>query len=102
MAFFKEPVVRLFLRALVAAGVAFATKFLVVDPSGGHISYQSSALTAALVGGILAFCETFTPLNQLVGLFAGGQQATVVPPADPIEPPGDTTEAPVVVKAKRG
>lgn len=99
MAFFKEPVVRLFLRALVAAGVAFATKFLVVDPSGGHISYQSSALTAALVGGLLAFCETFTPLNQLVGLFAGGQQTT--PPADPIEPPGDTTEAPAV-KAKRG
>lgn len=93
MSFFDKPEVRLFLRALIAAGMAFATKFLVIDPSGGHISYQSSALNAALVGGLLAFAETFTPLNQLVGLFARGGAATAVAaPAAPIEPPGDTTE----------
>lgn len=84
--FFAEPVVRLFLRALLAAAAAFATKFLVIDASGGHVSYQSSALTAALVGALLAFAEVFTPLNNIVGVLKLTSRQ-VNPPAAPIEPP---------------
>lgn len=80
-AFFGEPVVRLFLRALVAGGVAFASKFLVFDPSGAHISYQSAALTSALVGGLLAFSEVFTPLNSIVGVLKPPIVAPAKPPA---------------------
>lgn len=87
--FFQEPVVRLFLRALLAGAVAFAMKF--VD-SSGHVTYSAAALHAAIVGGGLAFAEVFTPLNKLVGLFAAATQVEA-PPA-PIEPPGDITEAP--------
>lgn len=83
-AFFAEPVVRLFLRALLAAGVAFAMKF--VDVSG-HITYSSAALHAAIVGAGLAFAEVFTPLNSLVGLFKGDLANVVPAPPAPIEPP---------------
>jgi hypothetical protein len=90
--FFAEPVVRLFLRALLAAGIAFATKY--VDKSG-NIANNQAALSAALVGAGLAFAEVFTPLNQLVGVFKGaGAQPVADAPPDPIEPPGDTTEPP--------
>jgi hypothetical protein len=86
--FFAQPEVRLFLRAILAGAVAFAMKF--VD-SAGHVNYSSAGLHAAIVAGALSFGEIFTPLNSLVGLF---QQGQVSGSAAPIEPPGDTTEAP--------
>lgn len=67
--FFSEPEVRLFLRALLVAAVTFASKFVVIDPSGIHVSYQAAFLGAALSGAVLAFAEIFTPLNNLVGVF---------------------------------
>jgi hypothetical protein len=91
--FFAEPVVRLFLRALLVAGVAFSSKFFLIDPTGQHITYQTAALGAAAISAALAFAETFTPLNGLVGLFKQLDSAAIAAPAAPIEPPGDTTEA---------
>jgi hypothetical protein len=87
--FFSEPTVRLFLRALLVAGVTFATKF--VDTSG-HVTYSAAAVHAALVGAGLAFAEVFTPLNSLVGVFKGGstvtpKQATTYQPAAAVTPP---------------
>ena len=85
-----------FFRALLAAGLAFASKY--VDKSG-QISYSAASLRAALVGGGLAFSEVFTPLNGLAGVFklAGGSTAASAPVA-PIEPPVtpgvEGTEAP--------
>lgn len=63
---FADHTVRLALRALLVAAVAFATKF--VD-AGGHIDYSAAGLRAAVIAGALAFCEIFTPLNGLVGLW---------------------------------
>lgn len=97
MALFEQPEVRLFLRALVAAGIAFAAKFAVVQPAGGHVAYGSQALTAALVGGGLAFAETFTPLNNLVGLFK--QMDTPHALTLPTEPPEDGTTEPKAIAA---
>jgi hypothetical protein len=64
--FFAEPIVRLFLRALLVGVVAFASKW--VDPSG-HVSYSAAALRGSLTFGVLQFAEIFTPLNNLVGIF---------------------------------
>lgn len=75
-ALFHNPEVRLALRALLAGGVAFAAKYAVIDPSGGHISFTGASLTAALLAGGIAFAEMFTPLNQLVGLFAAKKQVS--------------------------
>lgn len=93
--FFQDPVVRLFLRALLAGGIAFSAKYLPAA-TGGHVSDTAASLRACLVAGGLAFAEVFTPLNSLVGLFRKLEPAPgviVAAPADPIEPPGDTTEA---------
>lgn len=99
--FFKEPEVRLFLRALLAAAITFSTKF--VDASG-HVTYSAASLHAALVGAGLVFAELFTPLNNIVGIFKDPGVATypqVATVAVPIEPPGDTTEAPTLTAAKK-
>jgi len=54
-----SPKARLAARALVAAGAAAVAAYL----KTGHISQ------AMIVGGALAFCEVFTPLNVAVGYF---------------------------------
>lgn len=59
---FKNPTVRLALRALVA-GVAAA--LVIVQHSG----YSKAAWQGAIVAGVLAFAEVFTPLNSIVGVF---------------------------------
>lgn len=71
--FFAEPVVRLFLRALLVGLATFLTKF--VD-SGGHLTTSAAGLHACLVGAGLAFAEVFTPLNSIVGIWKG---ASAVP-----------------------
>ena len=58
----KNPWVRLAGRALVAGLTA---ALLLLRSS----SDWQTAWKAALVAGVLAFCEVFTPLNQLVGVF---------------------------------
>lgn len=63
---FANPTVRLAGRALVA-GVLAA---LVLLQSS---SDWATAWKSAVVAGGLAFCEVFTPLNSLVGLFKGGK-----------------------------
>jgi len=70
--FFAEPTVRLFLRALLVAGLTFAAKF--VDTSG-HVTYSAATVHAALTGSGLAFAEIFTPLNNIVGIFKLGTPA---------------------------
>lgn len=60
-----DPKARLAARAAVAAGVAAYA----VWQTGNH-GYQ-----ALIVAGALAFCEVFTPLNSLVGLFKKPQGA---------------------------
>lgn len=67
MKFFAEPTVRLFLRALLVAGVVFSSKFFLLNPSGQHVTYTTAGLGAAIAGAVLAFGEVFTPLNALVG-----------------------------------
>lgn len=64
---FKSPVVRLAGRALVAA---LATVVVSLQASSG--TDTRAAVQGALVAGALVFCELFTPLNSLVGLFKGG------------------------------
>lgn len=59
--FFADPVVRLALRALVAGGIAAATAY---KATGGTIAWHGLVVAAGL-----AFCEVFTPLNSLVGVF---------------------------------
>ena len=59
---FRNPYVRLAGRALVAGLAAV----LVVFQSS---SDWQTVWKGALVAGVLAFCEVFTPLNSLVGLF---------------------------------
>lgn len=68
-AFFAEPVVRLFLRASLVAGVTFGSKFVVFGPTGVHVTYTSAIVAAALSSAVLAFSEVFTPLNNIVGVF---------------------------------
>ena len=58
---FADPVVRLALRAIVAGAIAAAT---VYKTSGGNIAWHGLVVAAGL-----AFCEVFTPLNSLVGLW---------------------------------
>jgi len=58
----SNPYARLAGRALVA-GVAAALVLL------GQSSDWQTAWKGAVVAGALAFCEVFTPLNPLVGLF---------------------------------
>lgn len=88
----QDPTVRLMLRALSAAALAFLGKLAVIQPVAGHVPYGSQALQAALVGGGLAFVEVFTPLNNLVGV----GKKTDTPPALtlPTEPPEDGTTEP--------
>jgi hypothetical protein len=86
-AFFGEPVVRLFLRALLVACVTFATKFFVFDPTGNHVTYQMAALGAAATSAALAFAETFTPLNGLVGILKIAFPPVKAAPAEPTTPP---------------
>lgn len=62
MKLFKNPTVRLAGRALVA-GIAAA--LVIVQ----HSDYSKAAYQAAIVAGALSFCEVFTPLNSLVGLW---------------------------------
>lgn len=59
---FANPTVRLALRAVVAAAIVAATQ--IHNSNGGQIAWQALA-----VGCGLAFCEVFTPLNSLVGIF---------------------------------
>lgn len=59
---FANPQVRLAGRAIVAGLIAAATLY---HQSGGAIAWKSVVVAAGL-----AFCEVFTPLNQLVGVFA--------------------------------
>lgn len=61
--FFADPVVRLAGRALVAGGITALTLY---HSAGGKIAWHALA-----VAGGLAFCEVFTPLNSLVGVFKG-------------------------------
>lgn len=58
----SNPTARLAGRALVA-GVAAA---LVLFQTS---SDWTTVWKSALVAGVLAFCEVFTPLNSLVGVF---------------------------------
>ena len=64
----SNPWVRLAGRALVAGLVSAAVQ-VHKNPDG------SLAWKAAAVAGALAFCEIFTPLNQLVGAFKRGAPA---------------------------
>ena len=57
-----NPWVRLAGRALVA-GIAAGLVFYRSQAGG------SAAWHGAVVAGVLAFCEVFTPLNSLVGVF---------------------------------
>ena len=59
---FANPYVRLGGRALVA-GIASGLLFYRSQAGG------SAAWHGAVVAGVLAFCEVFTPLNSLVGLW---------------------------------
>lgn len=56
-----NPYVRLGLRAAVAGAIAAVS---VYQASGGTVAWHALAGAAAL-----AFCEVFTPLNALVGVF---------------------------------
>lgn len=56
-----NPTVRLAGRALVAGLIAAVTLY---HSSAGAVAWNALAVAAGL-----AFCEVFTPLNQLVGLF---------------------------------
>lgn len=64
---FSNPWVRLAGRAAVAGAVSALAQ--IHTASDGTLTWH-----AAVVAGALAFCEVFTPLNQLVGLFK--KQAT--------------------------
>lgn len=59
--YLSNPWVRLAGRATVAAAVAAVS---VYQAAGGTIAWHAIAGAAAL-----AFCEVFTPLNALVGVF---------------------------------
>jgi hypothetical protein len=69
--FFAEPVVRLFLRSLLIAVTVFLSKFVIIDPTGQHITYSTASLGAAVTAAVYAFASVFTPLNSLVGVFKG-------------------------------
>jgi hypothetical protein len=58
---FKNPSVRLVLRALVAAVTTFATALQ------SSSTWDSSLLRGAIVGAVLAGLEYTTPLNPTVG-----------------------------------
>lgn len=77
--FFAEPVVRLFLRALLIATTVFGAKFMVIDPTGIHITYTATALSAALTSAVYSFASVFTPLNSLVGVW----KAAITPTEPP-------------------
>jgi hypothetical protein len=68
---FSNPTVRLAARAIVAAAIVAVTQ--IHAASGGTVAWRSLA-----VGCGLAFCEIFTPLNALVGVFKAAS-----PPAAP-------------------
>lgn len=59
---FRDPTVRLAGRALVAGVTAGIVYYR-------HASAGSFTWHAAIVAGVLAAAELFTPLNSLVGLF---------------------------------
>lgn len=61
---FANPWVRLAGRALVAAIIAALT--MIHATSDGTIAWRAVA-----IGAGLAFCEVFTPLNAVVGVFKG-------------------------------
>lgn len=61
-ALFANPTVRLAGRAIAAA--IFTALTQIHNSNGGQIAWQSVA-----VGAGLAFCEVFTPLNGVVGVF---------------------------------
>jgi len=65
---FANPTVRLAGRALVAALIVVGTQ--IHNSNGGQIAWQAVA-----VGAGLAFCEVFTPLNAVVGIFKSGKPA---------------------------
>lgn len=60
----QKAYLRLAGRALIAGVVA-----ALIFP---HNADGTMAWKAAAVAGVLAFCEVFTPLNSLVGLFKKG------------------------------
>lgn len=101
-----NPTFRLAARAVVVAVTAALTQIHSAD--GGTIAWRS-----IVVGAVIAFCEVFTPLNQLVGLFkllgsqAGGkpkavpaevEDANVVP--DPVVEPEPAPERPKRPRAR--
>jgi hypothetical protein len=96
MKLFADPVVRLALRALLAGGVAFSTKFFVF--TNGHVNTQSAALASACVAGGLALAETFTPLNNLVGLFK--EIDVMVAKSAPVSAPTKVAKVPAKTAAK--
>ena len=64
---FANATVRLAARAIVAGAIAAISSY---QASGGTIAWHALA-----VAGGLAFCEVFTPLNALVGVFKGAAPA---------------------------
>ena len=65
---FANATVRLAGRAIVAGAIAALTLY---HSSGGTIAWKSLAVASGL-----AFCEIFTPLNSIVGVFKGPTAAT--------------------------
>lgn len=58
---FANPTVRLIGRAILAGVLAFAAQVQASDNTSGAV------LRSAIVAGVLAIVEFFTPLNALVG-----------------------------------
>ena len=66
----KTPAARLVGRALVAGVTAGVVYYR------AHATTGSSTWHAAIVAGVLAAAELFTPLNPIVGLFKTGASKT--------------------------
>lgn len=81
----KSPLARLFGRALLAGGVAFAASMQASN------SYTREAIVGAGVAAALAFAEAFTPLNPIVGFFKRDETKVVV--ADLLKQLGNPTAA---------
>lgn len=64
----SNPWTRLAARALL---VAIVSAIVQINQSDGTIVWRS-----VVIAGVLAFCEVFTPLNALVGVF---KRTTVKP-----------------------
>ena len=63
-------------KLLASPWARLAGRAAVAGIAAGVIFYRSSAggpaaEKGAIVAGVLAFCEMFTPLNALVGVFKG-------------------------------